>query len=133
MAHILSCDIVTPEAMLFRGEAVLVSAPAAEGDIGLMYQCSPLMSTLRRGTIRIKSDNDELTTFAVDGGYLEVDGRKVVILASRAINKDQIDKAISSERIAANEKRLAELADDDPARVFVESEITWQKHLISLV
>jgi F-type H+-transporting ATPase subunit epsilon len=133
MANTLACDIVTPDTMLFRGEAVLVSAPAAEGDIGMMYQCSPLMSTLRRGTIRIKGADDTVTTFAVDSGYLEVDGYKVVVLASRAIDLATIDRDIALERIAKNERRLAELNNADPARAFSEDEIDWQKYLASLV
>lgn len=132
MANTLKCDIVTPDSMLYRGEATLIGAPAAEGDIGMMYQCSPLMSTLRRGTIRIKGEGDQSKTFAVEGGYLEVDGYKVVVLASRAIDLALVDKDISKERIALNEKRLAELAEADPSRAFVEEEISWQKYLQSL-
>lgn len=133
MANTLSCDIVTPDTMLFRGEATMVSAPAAEGDIGMMYQCSPLMSTLRRGTIRVKGVDDKVTSFAVDEGYLEVDGYKIVVLASRAIDLSVVDKDFAKERIARNEKRLTELEKDDPAKAFAEDEISWQKYLISLV
>jgi F-type H+-transporting ATPase subunit epsilon len=132
-ANTLACDIVTPDTMLFRGEATLVSAPAAEGDIGMMHQCSPLMSTLRRGTIRIKGTDDTITSFAVDEGYLEVDGYKVVVLASRAIDIATIDRDFATERIARNEKRLTELDKADPARAFAEDEIDWQKYLASLV
>lgn len=131
MANTLICDIVTPDTMLFRDKAVLVSAPAAEGDIGLMYQCSPLMSTLRRGTIRIKAEDDTIRTFVVDGGYLEVDGRKVVVLASRAIDLALVSKEVSQERIAQNESRVARLEKNDPALAFAEAEISWQKYLIS--
>ncbi|MDR2671835.1 MAG: ATP synthase F1 subunit epsilon [Coriobacteriales bacterium] len=132
MARLLKCDIVTPDSRLFRGEALLVSAPAAEGDIGFMFQCAPLMSILRRGMVRIKSDNDEIHAFAVDGGYIEADGNKVVVLASRAIDVATIDETIARERIAANEQRIAELADDDPAVTFARAEIVWQKHLLSV-
>ncbi|MDR1359028.1 MAG: ATP synthase F1 subunit epsilon [Coriobacteriales bacterium] len=132
MADTLVCDIVTPDTLLFSGEAVLVSAPAAEGDIGLMYQCSPLMSTLRRGAIRIKGEDDQVTTFAVDGGYLEVDGLKVVVLASRAINLDRIDRDFAKSRIEQNKKRIAEMEKGDPARAFAESQISWQEYLIGL-
>ncbi len=133
MAHTLICDIVTPDALLYSGDAVLVSAPAAEGDIGLMYQCSPLMSTLRRGVIRIKSDNDEVTTFAVDDGYIEVDGYKVVVLASRAIDLAKVDKDFARERIALNEKHISEMGEGDPAKIFAETEISWQEYLVSLI
>ena len=133
MANVLQCDIVTPDTMLFRGEAVLVGAPAAEGDIGLMYQCSPLMSTLRRGTIRIKSESDEVTTFAIDTGYLEVDGYKVVALVTHAIDIATADKSISQGIAEEYKKRLAELSEDDPARAFAQAEVDWHEYLISII
>jgi F-type H+-transporting ATPase subunit epsilon len=133
MANILKCDIITPDKMLFNGEGTLISAPAAGGDIGFMYQCSPLMSTLRRGTVRIKSDNDETTTFAVDGGYIEADGYKVVVLASRAIAVNEIDAEISNERIARCNRRIEALKDEDnPAIQFYKAELVWQEYLLSI-
>ena len=133
-ANTLVCDIVTPESFLFNGRARLVSAPAGEGEIGLMYQCSPLMSTLRRGVIRIKNEDEtEMSSYAIDGGYLEVDGRKVIVLATRAINLDEIDKDLCLENIAFNEARLAELEEGSPAKAYAESEVSWENYLISLM
>ena len=133
MANTLVCEIVTPESFLYSGEATLVSAPAAEGDIGMMYMCSPLMSTLRRGTIRIKGEDDDVKTYATDGGYLEVDGRKVIILASHAIDVAEIDKEICLQRIAKNEKRKEQLEEGNPAIAYATSEISWQTYLMTLV
>ena len=130
MANLLKCEIVTPDCMLYSGEVVLVSAPAAEGEIGLMYLCSPIMSTLNRGQVRIKeTENGEVIRYAVGGGYIEADGRKVVVLASKAINLAEVDVSIANERIASNEKRLTELAEDDSRAVFIREEIEWQRYL----
>jgi len=133
MANMMICEIVAPDLMLYSGEVTFVSAPAAEGEIGFMYLCAPLMSTLRRGLVRIKeTETSEARGFAVDGGYVEVDGHKVVVLASRAIALDEVDIAVSTERIAMNEKRLSELSEDDPRAVFVREEIEWQQYLMSV-
>jgi len=130
MANLLKCEIVTPDQMLYSGDAVLVSAPAAEGEIGLMYMCSPITSTLKRGLVRVKeTDSGESRKFAVNGGYLEADGRKIVVLASKAIDLEVVDITISNDRIASNEKRLTELAEDDSRAVFIREEIVWQKYL----
>lgn len=133
MANTLICEIVTPDELLYNGEAVMVVAPAAEGDLGMMYQCSPLMSTLRQGVIRIKDEHDATTSFAVAGGYLEVDGHKAIMLASRAIAVANIDKTISKQRIANNKTRRDELEEGNPARAFAQREIDWQEFLVSLV
>lgn len=133
MANTLVCDIVTPDQMLFRGEAVHVSAPAAEGDIGMMYQCSPLMSTLRRGMVQVKGTDDKVQSFAVNDGYLEVDGKKVVVLATRAVDLAEVQKETCKEAIADYEARLAALDAEDPKRAFAEAEISWQNYLLGLL
>jgi F-type H+-transporting ATPase subunit epsilon len=119
--------------MLYSGEAVFVSAPAAEGEIGFLEGAAPLMSTLKRGEVRIKeSDSSDSVHFAVAGGYLESDGRKIVVLANHAMNVADVDVELSRSRIAENEKRLLELSPDDSRRAFCNEEISWQKHLIAL-
>jgi F-type H+-transporting ATPase subunit epsilon len=90
------------------------------------------MSTLRRGAIRIKNDDAEPTTYAVDGGYIEADGQKVVVLASRAIDMADIDVELSRDRITANQERIEKLEEGNPAIAFAKAEIAWQEHLISL-
>jgi len=91
------------------------------------------MSTLRRGVILIRQENDVLTSIAIDAGYLEVDGRKAIILALRAENVAEIDKEVCKQMIAENEKRLTELEDGNPAKAYAKEEIAWQTHLLSLV
>jgi hypothetical protein len=43
-----------------------------------------------------------------------------------------VSRDIAAERVMANQKHLAGLAEDDPARAFAEEEIGWQEHLLSL-
>lgn len=131
-ANTLICDLVTPVQFLFTGLVVQVRAPAANGDIGLLHLRAPLISTLKRGLVRIKQQDDTTLVFAINGGYLEVDGEKVIILASRAINLNKINSAISLERIARHEETLANLDDDNPAKAYALAEISWQNYLLTL-
>jgi F-type H+-transporting ATPase subunit epsilon len=121
-------NVVTPDSTLFKGDAHFVSVPAAEGEAGFLAQAAPLMSTLNRGLVRVKTDeNDaEPKTFAVDGGYVEADGHKVVVLASRAIDVKSVDAAVSRERIAAAQQKLQALSEGDSSAAFYKEEIAWQ-------
>jgi len=133
MAELMICDIVTPDQMLFSGEAEFISAPAEKGEVGFMYLCAPFMSTLQRGLVRVKATmTSDPKCFAVDGGYIEVDGYKVVVLASHAIDLAKVDVDVSKERLAQNQKRLSELSSDDPRAVFTRQEIEWQQYLIKM-
>ena len=127
------CDIVTPDQMFFSDEVSFVVAPAANGEIGLMEAASPIMSTLRLGEVKVKTnENDELRRFAVAGGYLESDGHKVVILANRAIDTVDIDTEFAQRRISSYQKRLDEAAPNDSRTVFYKEEIVWQQYLANL-
>jgi F-type H+-transporting ATPase subunit epsilon len=128
------CDIVTPEKMLLSTEASFVAVPASEGEIGFLPGRSPVMSTLRSGEIRVKTEGrDETLRFAVTGGYVENDGHKVVVLATRAANIADIDPATVTERLAETERTLSALGDADPEQAFHSSELAWYTLLDRLV
>ncbi|MDR1713413.1 MAG: ATP synthase F1 subunit epsilon [Coriobacteriales bacterium] len=128
------CDIVTPESLLYSEEVALVAVPAAEGEIGLMNQTAPLMSTLRRGEMHVQpSEGGQPVRFALDGGYVEADGRKVVILATRAANLAEVDlEQTRANRIEA-EKKLGAVGADDPHRAFLNEELAWYSLLETLL
>ncbi|MDR2109214.1 MAG: hypothetical protein LBP28_07135 [Coriobacteriales bacterium] len=126
-------DIVTTDRRLFSGEAVFVAAPAADGEIGIMRAAAPVISTLRTGEVRVKTDEAApARRFAVAGGYLESDGYKIVVLANHALDVADVDVEFARERVAKNQQRLAEVAEGDARAVFYQEEIAWQQHLISL-
>jgi len=84
MADTLQVELVTPEKMLFSGEATLVEAPGAEGDFGVLPQHSPLVSLLREGAVTIHA-NGKAMAYNVTGGTAEVNEKGMVILAESAV------------------------------------------------
>lgn len=80
----LHFELVTPE-KLVRSEGVhMVVVPGAEGDFGVLEGHSPMMSTLRDGTISIYSSAGAMPeTIAVDGGFAEVSDKGLTILAEK--------------------------------------------------
>jgi F-type H+-transporting ATPase subunit epsilon len=128
------CDIVTPASLLFSEEVNFVSVPATEGEIGILAKRSPVMSTLRGGEVRIKREEGaDALRFAVAGGYVESDGNKVVVLASRAVEVDTLDAEEVSSARAASEKSLAAFADDDSRAAFYRDELSWYTLLQALL
>ena len=83
MADTLQVELVTPEKMLFSGEATMVEAPGAEGDFGVLPQHSPLVSLLREGAVTIHT-NGTVKAFNVTGGTAKVNEAGIVILAESA-------------------------------------------------
>ncbi|ACV23149.1 ATP synthase F1 subunit epsilon [Slackia heliotrinireducens] len=81
----LACDITTPQAQFFSEEVYSVVVPGTEGEMGFLYGHVPLVSALTNGVVRVKKDEGGPDTeFAIEGGYVQVTGTKVIILADKA-------------------------------------------------
>lgn len=80
-----ACDIVTPEGKFYSDEVQFVGVPGTEGDMGFLYGHLPLVSTLADGNVRVQeNEGGPMKEFAIQGGYVQVSGTKVIILADKA-------------------------------------------------
>ncbi len=77
----MQIEIITPDTTLFSGEATYVFLPGSDGSLGVMNNHAPLISSLKKGTLRIKDNAGKEVTFEVNGGTVEVLNNKVVVLA----------------------------------------------------
>jgi len=106
----IRCEIVSQDRMVFEGDADIVVLPGTEGEMGILPNHSPLLTTLKYGVIKVRSkDNEEV--FTVAGGVAEVQPDIVTILADAAENIEEIDVS----RAEAARKRAEEyLAQGTP-------------------
>jgi len=86
-------DIVSPEGELFSGAATEVFAPASQGDLGIMPRHAPLLTLLKPGEVRVRTPEGEEHHFFVGGGALEVQPKRVTVLADTALRARDIDEA----------------------------------------
>ena len=76
-------EIITPDKKLYEGEVIAVQLPGSAGSFEILKNHAPLISTLEAGTIRVRSNQEELR-IPVAGGLVEVLNNKVTVLASTA-------------------------------------------------
>ena len=76
----MTVEILTPDVVLYEGDATYVGLPGSDGSLGVLNNHAPLVTTLREGEVVVKNDKDE-KTFAVKGGTVEVLNNHVTILA----------------------------------------------------
>ncbi len=76
----LNVEVVAPDRTLWSGEASMVSAPAAEGSMGVLTGHQPVLSVLRPGVVTIKPPQGESVEIEVDGGFFSVDNDVVTIV-----------------------------------------------------
>lgn len=128
MGNTIRCDIVTPERSLFSDEVAFVSAPAANGEVGILPSHSPFVSTLRPGELRIKHEGSEHSQrFVIAGGYIEVRDNVVRILADHARDVFDIDLDAVKARLADVEAKIKETDPESDTYAMLEEEIAWHK------
>ncbi len=83
MAKTFRVDIVTPEAVIWSGEAEMVSARTTEGDIGVLADHQPTMAALATGAVTIHHDGG-VTAAGIHGGFLQIFKNQVTLLTDSA-------------------------------------------------
>jgi F-type H+-transporting ATPase subunit epsilon len=80
----LKVDLVAADRKIWSGDAQRVSAPAAEGEVGILADHSPLLSVLKAGSIRIQVEAGNTVTVKVSGGFISVDSNHVTLVVDDA-------------------------------------------------
>ena len=117
MADNLQLTIVTPEKMVVTEEVDQVNVPGVEGDMGILYDHAPILTTLRPGKVSYQQDTETIF-LVVSGGYLEVTDNRVSVLAETAEFLDEIDRTRAKAARGKAEEMLANanLTDEDFAK-----------------
>ena len=76
-------ELVTPEASEAQIEATMVVVPGAEGDMGVLENHAPTVTSLRPGVVSV-TGSDGNTGFFVAGGFAEITAERCIILAESA-------------------------------------------------
>ena len=111
----LFCRVIEPERVLYDGEADLVVARIADGDIGVMVDHAPVVSMVEIGAVRITQD-DQRYVFATSDGFFKVSENLVQILVEEAAAPDEIDVSEAESRVEEAENELSEIPKDDERR-----------------
>ena len=74
-------EIITPEKKVFQGEVNSVQFPGANGKFEVLNNHAPIISTLPKGHIRVIDDNYKTELFEINGGVIEMQNNKIIVLA----------------------------------------------------
>ena len=106
-------EIVTPEKTVYSGEIESLRAPGSEGEFGVLARHRAMLAALGVGRIQFKETGAENRQVATSGGFAEVHGSGVTILAETAEFGEEIDLArVEAARDRARE-RLSRRRDAD--------------------
>lgn len=114
MAQTMQFDLVSPERALASLQANAVQIPGADGDMTAMPDHAPTITTLRPGVLTVEGP-DGTSSYAVTGGFAEINAEGTSVLAEKAIatadiTAEDMDALIASAKDAA-ENAAAENKD----------------------
>ena len=96
MADTMQFDLVAPERKLASAPVAEVRIPGADGDLSAMPGHAPLITTLRPGILTVVSA-EGAADYAVTGGFAEINGEGVIVLAERGMPKAELTPDVHAE------------------------------------
>ena len=109
---LMQVELVAADRLVWSGEAKMVIARTTEGDVGILPNHAPVLSTMVHGHVDVTTADNETWIAAVDAGFLSVANNRISILAEHAEMSHDIDL----EKARADLERCKiEGADDDEA------------------
>ncbi len=114
MDNKITCNIQTPDKVVYDGQVESIILPAFDGEVGFLVNHTPLISELGIGEVQLK-DSNNVEYIAVHGGFVEIRDNYMSILTDYAYTKDEISieeteqelaKLVSSEKPTDIEERL---------------------------
>jgi F-type H+-transporting ATPase subunit epsilon len=124
----LFCRVITPEEVIYDGETNLVIVRIADGDLGVLVDHSPLVSSVEVGEVRIKEGDDQLV-YATSDGFFKVSENLVQVLVEEAVSVEEIDVDAAETRVEEAERELSEVSEEAEDRDRVVAEIERRQRM----
>lgn len=120
MADKLKLEMVTPYKQVLSEEVDEITAPGFIGELGILPDHTPLLTTLRVGELTYKKGNESFHV-AVNWGYLEVEENTATVLVDTAEKADEIDLARAKAALGRAEDALKTLPPEDKKYMIMEA------------
>ena len=103
----MTLEIITAERQVYSDEVDMVIVPGFDGQLGILPRHAPLMTMLKPGELMVRKNGAEDMYVAVSGGFMEVLGNRVSVLADTCERSDEIDEERAEQAIRRAQERLA--------------------------
>jgi len=114
----LHFEFVSPESVLFSGDVDQVDLPGAEGDMGILAEHAPMVTTLRPGIVTVFRGGAH-EPIVITGGFADVGPAGLTILADRAVARADFDHEMLATEIKNAEEDVADATDQAARDKFV--------------
>lgn len=112
MAQSFKFELVSPERLLISAQVESVVIPATEGEMTVMANHAPVMTTIKPGVVSIAVAGGKVDRYVVFGGFADILPEGCTLLAESAIHVDEIDRADIARRIKEAREDLDDAVDN---------------------
>jgi F-type H+-transporting ATPase subunit epsilon len=106
MADNFNFELVSPERLLLSEKVTEVVIPATEGEMTVMANHAPTMTTIKPGIVKVRSASGAKQDYVVFGGFADILPTGCTLLAESAIPVEELNRDELTRRIAAARKEL---------------------------
>ncbi|PWK76304.1 F0F1 ATP synthase subunit epsilon [Aminobacter sp. AP02] len=128
MAEAFKFELVSPERLLVSEQVESVVIPGAEGEMTVMANHAPVMTTIKPGVVTVKTVAGKEERYVVFGGFADIVPAGCTLLAESATPVKDIDRAELLRRIQEAREDVSD-AKEDQARTKAEA---YLNHLSTL-
>lgn len=108
----LKLEVVTPDKTVVSTPVISAVCPGAEGEFGVLKDHISLLSALKIGALRYRTESNEEKYVFISGGFADVNNNVLTVLAESAEEAKDIDVARAEAAKKRAEERLASKADN---------------------
>jgi len=112
MAQAFKFDLVSPERLLVSEDVDAVVVPGTEGEMTVMANHAPVMTTIKPGVVTVKAAGGSEQRYVVFGGFADILPSGCTLLAEEAVEVKDIDRADLARRIQDAREDVADAKDD---------------------
>lgn len=113
MAQAFKFELVSPERLLVSGEVESVIIPATEGEMTVMANHAPVMTTVKPGVVTVKYASGSEERYVVFGGFADILPEACTLLAESAVAVKDINRDDLAQRIRDAREDVSDAKDDD--------------------
>ncbi len=122
----LTVRIITPDKIVWDQEAQEIILPSGSGQMGVLTNHAPLLTSLDIGVVRVRPDK-EWKNIAVMGGFAEVENNEVKILVNDAELGEDINKEEAENEYNQAQKTLEQATQSDDRRQKIKATQSLRK------
>ncbi|MFO1118568.1 MAG: F0F1 ATP synthase subunit epsilon [Beijerinckiaceae bacterium] len=109
-------ELVSPEQLLFSGEVESVVVPGTEGQITVLKDHAPVMTTLKPGVVEVSENATTKRRMFVRGGFADIAPTGLTVLAEQAVAIEELDAARLAAEIQNAEEDVNDASEGEAKR-----------------